>query len=207
MWKIYSTLQKQKNLNSTKNKKRNKQKTTLKNWKTKIDTNWTLDKSIKNTKNLSFIWNQYHQEHFCDTDAIFLFKVPRLANCTTLSKSLRETTFHTKNQNIKSYFFSLQFSGKLWAFKKKKHNFATPLQQTLTTYTIFFGLKINKKTTLDFQIIRIENLIVSCPPTFCILLLRNFFLTKKRQETKKKKLSVNEFIIQYCTFNEITYSK
>jgi len=186
VWKIYSTLRKQKNLNSTKNKKRNKQKTTLKNWKIKIDTNWPLDKSIKNTKNLSFIWNQYHQEHFCDTDAIFLFKVPRLANCTTLSKSLRETTFHTKNQNIKSYFFSLQFSGKLWAFKKKKHNFATPLQQTLTTYTIFFGLKINKKTTLDFQIIRIENLIVSCPLLFVSYYWEIFFDKKTARNEKEK---------------------
>lgn len=91
---------------------------------------------------------------------------------------------------------------------EKKHNFATTFfakNKPLTTTYTFFGLKQNKprKNTTNRLPKSSEIWNFDCqlrPLTFfCI----SYFW---KMEKQNRKMSVNEFIIQYCTLWKITYS-
>lgn len=95
-----------------------------------------------------------------------------------------------------------------YGHSRKKHNFATTFFATnkpLTTAYNFFGLKQNKPRKNTTNRLPKSSEIWNFD---CQLLPLTFFCISYfwKMEKQNRKMSVNEFIIQYCTLWKITYS-
>lgn len=95
-----------------------------------------------------------------------------------------------------------------YGHSRKKHNFATTFfakNKPLTTAYTFFGLKQNKPRKNTTNRLPKSSEIWNFD---CQLLPLTFFCISYfwKMEKQNRKMSVNEFIIQYCTLWKITYS-